>query len=209
MITIYNFSRGVRGLRVSWQCEEMGLPYRMEVVSFPPSPEYRAKHSLGTVPFLEDEGGVAISESVAMMLYLAGRYGPTPLLPKGDDPRLATVLERTVFGEATLGAGINPLLMAHFGAPEPDKRGWLVGAQERRIEQALGQVCEWLGTAPFLAGDELSLADISVSCALGIWLGALGKPLPDPLVAYRARLAERPAYQRARQKTQAAQPPAE
>jgi len=208
MITIYNFARGARGLRVCWQCEEMGLPYRFEAVPFPPSPEYRAKNWLGTVPFLEDEGGVALSESVAMMLYLAGRYGPTPLLPNGDDARLARVLERTVFGEATLGSGINPLLLAHFGAPEADKRGWLVGAQERRIEQALGQLCEWLGAGPFLAGDELSLADISVSCALGIWLGALNKPLPELLVAYRARLAERPAYQRARQKTQAARPPA-
>jgi hypothetical protein len=36
-----------------------------------------------------------------------------------------------------------------------------------------------------------------VSCALGIWKGALGKPLPDKLVAYRERLAARPAYQRA------------
>jgi glutathione S-transferase len=209
MITIYNFARGVRGLRACWQCEEMGLPYRVEAVSFPPSPEYRAKHALGTVPFLEDEGGVAISESVAMMLYLAHRYGPTPLLPSGGGPRAALVLERTVFGEATLGAGINPLLLAHFGAPEADKRSWLVGAQERRIEQALGQVCKWLGAEPFLAGDQFSLADISVSCALGMWLGALGKPLPEPLVAYRARLAERPTYQRAREKTQAAQQPAE
>jgi glutathione S-transferase len=36
-----------------------------------------------------------------------------------------------------------------------------------------------------------------VSCALGIWKGALGKALPDRLVAYRERLAARPAYQRA------------
>ena len=36
-----------------------------------------------------------------------------------------------------------------------------------------------------------------MSCALGIWKDALGKPLPDKLVAYRERLAARRAYQRA------------
>ena len=50
----------------------------------------------------------------------------------------------------------------------------------------------------FLAGAEFTLADISVSCALGIWQGALGKPLPEKLAAYQERLAARPAYQRAR-----------
>jgi len=44
---------------------------------------------------------------------------------------------------------------------------------------------------------DVTLADISVSCALGIWKGALDKPLPDKLVVYRERLAARPAYQRA------------
>src|SRR5262245_62991859 len=103
MIRIYNFARGARGLRVYWQCEEMALPYQVETVSFPTSAAYRARNPLGTVPFLEDEGGVAINESVAMMLYLAQKYGPTPLLPGKDDPILARVLQMTVFAEATLG----------------------------------------------------------------------------------------------------------
>jgi hypothetical protein len=37
MIRIHNFARGARGMRVFWQCEEMGLPYQVETVSFPPS----------------------------------------------------------------------------------------------------------------------------------------------------------------------------
>jgi glutathione S-transferase len=58
-------------------------------------------------------------------------------------------------------------------------------------------VADQLGDAPYLAGESFSLADISVSCALGIWKGALGLSIPDALVPYRERLAERPAYQRA------------
>ena len=46
MITIYNFRDGVRGIRVAWQCEEMGLPYKPVGFEFPVPPEFRAKHPL-------------------------------------------------------------------------------------------------------------------------------------------------------------------
>ena len=197
MIRVHNFARGARGLRVFWLCEEMGLPYQVATVSFPQSSAYLALNPLGSVPFLEDEGGLAINESIAIMLYLAQKYGPTPLLPDDDAARLARVLQMTVFGEATIGAGMNPLLAARFVAPEADKRNWSVRSQESRVEQAIRFVVDVLGAGPFLAGAELTLADISVSCALGIWQGALDKPIPDELVAYRERLAARPAYQRA------------
>ena len=81
MIVIYDFARGARGLRVIWQCEEMGLPYRVEAVSFPPSAAYRALNPLGTVPFLEDAGGVAINESVGIMLYLRSNMGRPHCFP--------------------------------------------------------------------------------------------------------------------------------
>jgi len=198
MIKIYNFERGARGLRAMWQCEEMGLAYEVETVTYPPSEAYRALHPLGSVPFLEDEGGVAMSESVAIMLYLAQKYGPTPLVPGKDDPALPRVLQMTVFGEATIGAGLNTLLAARFGAPEADKRNWSVFIQEQSVERAVRFVAEVLGANPFLAGDSLTLADISVSTALGIWRGALGHALPGELAAYQDRMAARPALQRAR-----------
>ncbi|AUX26420.1 glutathione S-transferase [Sorangium cellulosum] len=198
MIKVYNFARGARGLRVMWQCEEMGLPYQVETVSYPPSEAYLALNPLGSVPFLEDEGGVAIHESVAMMLYLAQRHGPTPLLPDKEDPALARVLQMTVFGEATIGAGVNALLTAHFGAPEGDKRNWSVRAHEASVERALRFTADLLGDRPFLAGERLTLADISVSTAVGIYRGVLGKALPDELVAYQERMAARPALERAR-----------
>jgi hypothetical protein len=81
MMKIYNFARGARGQRVMWLCEEMGLSYAVQNLSFPVATDYRALNPLGTVPFLEDAGGVALNESVAIMLYLAQRYGPTPFLP--------------------------------------------------------------------------------------------------------------------------------
>ena len=201
-ITIHNFPRGARGLRVAWQCEEMGLDYRCESVTYPPSPQYLALNPLGSVPFLQDQGGVAINESVAMMLYLAQAYGPTPLLPTAEAALRARVLQMTIFGEASLGAALNPLLAAHFAAPADDKRNWSVRGQEDRMARNLDYVAHILAGAPFLAGDDLTLADISVSTALGMWRGALGKSLPGSLATYQDRIAARPAYQRAQAKSQ-------
>jgi glutathione S-transferase len=204
MIRIHNFPRGARGQRVMWLCEEMGLAYEVAAVTFPPAEAYYALNPLGTAPFLEDAGGVAINESVAMLLYVAERYGPTPLLPDKDDPQFARVLQMTVFSEATFGAGMNPLMEAHFGAPEAEKRNWLVPALERRMDKALDYIARVLGEGPYIAGEAMSLADIALVTGFGVWRGALGKALPEPLAAYQARLAERPAYQQARARATAA-----
>jgi glutathione S-transferase len=202
MIKIHNFKRGARGLRAIWVCEEMGLPYESKTFDYPPPASYLALNPLGSVPFLEDVGGVAINESVAMMLYIAERYGPTPLLPAKNDPALARVLQMTVFGETALGAPMNTLMEAHFTAPDADKKNWSVRTTEKRAEKAIGYVENMLGDKPYLAGESFTLADISISTAFGMWKGALGKSVPDKLAAYRDRLAARPAYQRAQKNAQ-------
>jgi glutathione S-transferase len=197
MITIYNFDRGVRGLRVAWQCEEMGLAWRSEILGYPVPPEYRAKYPPGSVPFLEDDSGVAMGESVAMMLYLAQRYGPTPLLP-GDAAAMARTLQLTVFSEALLGGLMNPLIATRFVAPEGEKANWTHGFCEARIADGLDYAASLLGEAEFLVDGGLTLADIAISTTLGMWKGALDKDIPAPLTAHRDRMMARPAYERAK-----------
>ena len=197
-MTIHNFARGARGQRVMWLCEEMGLPYAVQNHSFPVPADYRALNPLGTVPFLEDDGGVAINESVAMMLYVAQQHGPTPLLPTDNAALMAKCLQLTLFGETELGMNLNPLLAAHFMAGEADKRNWSVIGLEQRVKRAIQHAETLIHGRSYLVGDDLTLADISVSCGLGIWQGALGGQPPEALTAYQDRLRARPAYQRAR-----------
>jgi glutathione S-transferase len=208
MLRIYNFTRGARGLRIMWQCEEMALPYMVEVLSYPVSEAYRARNPLGTVPFLEDDAsGVGMSESVAILLYLAQRYGPTPLLPRADDPNLPLVLEMAELGEATLGAALNPLIATRFSAPEAEKRNWSASFLEARVEVAVSYVERKLANASFLAGDAFTLADISVVPALLMWRGIFARVLTQPLAAYVERATSRPAYGRARARCDAQAPP--
>ena len=63
----------------------------------------------------------------------------------------------------SLGAGMNTLMMAHFAAPDADKRNWSVGAQESRIEDGLTYVSGILGDNDYLAGDQFTIADIAVA----------------------------------------------
>jgi glutathione S-transferase len=195
MITIHNFNRGIRGVRVVWVCEEMGLDYRAVAFEYPVPAEYRAKYPPGSVPFLEDEGGVGIGESVAQMLYLAQRYGPTPLLPS-DPAAMARVLQLTVGAEASLGGLMNPLMGTKFAAPEDQKVNWTNGFCEARAGEMLGYF-ESLLAGDHFVGDGLTLADIAVSTSLGMWQGALGLEVPPRLAAHRARMQQRPAYQKA------------
>jgi glutathione S-transferase len=203
MIRIHNFPHGARGVRVGWVCEEMGLPYAFSPVNYPPSPEYLAQHPLGTVPFLED-GDVKLHESVAIMLYLAQRYGPTPLAPESD-PERAQVLQWTVFGEASLGACLNPLLTVRYGgAPEAEQAGWTVKALQNGFRRYLAPLEARLADRDFLVGDGLTLADISVVTALQVWRGGLNGALPEVLTRYVDRCAASGAYQKASEAQRAA-----
>jgi glutathione S-transferase len=197
MLKIHNFARGARGLRVVWLCEEMGLTYSLANHPFPTPPAYRALNPLGTVPFLEDESGVGLSESIAILLYLAQTYGPTPLLPTGQAALFARCLQLALFGETELGMNLNPLIAARFLAGAGDKRNWSVVGLEQRVERAVAYAESLIAQRSYLVGEALTLADLSVSCGLTIWQSALDGVLPAGLKAYQERLALRPAYQRA------------
>lgn len=200
MIRIHHLQRS-RSFRIVWQCEEMGLPYEIAPVSWPPNEAYRKINPVGSVPYLEDlRTGAALNESVAMMLYLATEYGPTPLMPGKGDPSMARAYQFLIFGEASLGSSGNVLVGAKFLAPEEHKSNWSVGDARRRLMQCFSYAAESLGDRPFLAGDAFTLADISVGFVLGTARSSIldmEKDLPPALLAYHDRLKGRPAYQRA------------
>lgn len=199
MLKIHHMPRA-RGLRVIWQCEEMGLPYEIAPVTFPIPDSYVALNPMAALPFLEDDGGVAINESVAMMLYIAEKYGPTPLLPPPSDKAFARVLQMVVFGEATIGMYGNILVSAKFFAPDDQKSNWSVDYARTKMLKGMAYAESLLHTAPWLAGDVFTLADISVGYGIGVarspMLG-MEKDLSPALLAYHDRLVARPAYQRA------------
>jgi glutathione S-transferase len=192
MLKIFDFLRGARGLRSAWLCEEMGVRYEFTPVTFPPQPEYVAINPSGRVPYLRD-GDVGMGESIAMMLYVAERFGPTDLLPR-EPALLARVLELTIFGEASLAAHMDVLLAVKFGGAPGGSGGWSEGVARSQLQRSMQHVMTALAAGPMICGDRFTMADISIATALYILRGALQQDLPAPLIVYLDLVQSRAAY---------------
>lgn len=200
MIRIHHLPRA-RSLRLIWQCEEMGLEYETTPVSWPPNEAYLKLNPMGSIPFMEDlDTGVSLNESVAIMLYLATQYGPTPLLPGKGDPAMPRTMQFLIFGEASLGQPGNVQVAAKYMAPDEQKTNWSASDARRRMLKGFTYVASELGDGPYIAGDRFTLADISIGFGVGFARGPIldmADELPPALLAYHDRLATRPAFERA------------
>ena len=196
MLQIFHSPRA-RSQRIVWLCEEMNVVYEVRVEKFgEPSPEFLAASPLGVFPALRD-GDVSMIESVAMMMYIMGKYGPTELEVRSDNADYARYLQYLHFGEASMAMYGNGLIATKFRAPEAERKNWtatyLNDALKKRVDFLEGQ----LASMPFVVGDRFTAADISVGYALGMAKFAANFELPEHCTSYLSRLSERPAYQRA------------
>jgi glutathione S-transferase len=103
-LTLY-FSVLSRSFTARWMLEELGVPYRVETVDIrkgaQKAPEYLLLNPMGKVPTLTD-GDAVVTETAAICLYLADRYGYGVLAPRIEDAERAAFLRWTVFSTAVL-----------------------------------------------------------------------------------------------------------
>jgi glutathione S-transferase len=185
-----------RGRIARWMLEEVGRPYRTEVLDYGPpmkAPQYLALNPMGKVPTIVHRG-VVVSEAAAICAYLADAFPDAGLAPPADSPLRGPYYRWLFFaagpGEAAITAKSLGLL-----APE-DKRGQAgYGAFEdvvNALEFAVGQ-------GPYLLGERFSAADVYVGSQIG-WGMMFGTLERRPAFeAYVGRIQSREAAQRARQ----------
>jgi glutathione S-transferase len=196
MLTIFHTPR-TRSLRIVWLCEEMGLPYQLQIVPFgAPTPELLAVNPLGALPALVD-GDVTMIESIAIMQYIMTKYGPTELALTPTDAHYAKYLQYLQFGESGLAMYGNPLIATKFRAPEDKRDNWTVDYLKQTVVQRLAYAETQLGDGPYITGSRFTAADISLGYTVGIAEFAVGAKLSPALQAYSELLVARPAYQRA------------
>jgi len=198
MITVWG-GQTSRSLRAVWVLEEMGLPYRLrhvDMLAAEKDPAWLAINPGDFLPAIQD-GDVTMVESVAIMEYLMGRYGPTPLQPLPDDPAFPTYQQFLHMGEAGLATLIMVPLVSGFIAPEEERDNWGARWARECVERRLLLVRRQLGAAPYMAGDRFTAADISVTYALNLAANHSGFGLSDAEQAYLARTTGRDAYKRA------------
>lgn len=188
-----------RSFRALWTLEELGLPYELKLLPFPPrfrAPEYLEVNPLGTIPFLED-GATRMSESAAIAQYLATRDGPTPLAVQPGEDGYGAWLNWLHFGEATLT--FPQTLVLRYRVLEPDRAPQVADDYARWFLSRLKGVERALADRDWLVAGRFTAADISVGYAL-LLAGQLKlhEQFPDGVAAYWERLKARDGFQRAK-----------
>lgn len=189
-----------RSFRALWALEELGLPYELHVMPFPPritTPDYLEVNPLGTIPAMRD-GETFMTESAAITQYLVTRYGPTPLAVDLDDPAYGAWLNWLHFGEATLT--FPQTLVLRYRQHEPDRAPQVADDYARWFLSRLRHVERAMAKGEWLCAGRFTAADISVGYAL-LLAGDLGlsEQFKPGVAAYWQRLSARPAFQAARQ----------
>jgi glutathione S-transferase len=195
-ITLY-FSPASRSFTPRWLLEELGLPYRVELVDLrtgaQKSPAYLRINPMGKVPALTD-GDVVVAESPAICMYLADRYSYGELAPKIDEACRGAYLRWMIFSTAVFEPAI--YVNERQDVAAASGRGW---GDRDTVLGALDQV---LTTNSFLLGERFTAADVMLGSLLSIALfnKRISAP-PRALTDYDKRLSSRPAYQRAAEAT--------
>jgi glutathione S-transferase len=200
MIELYHCA-DARSFRALWALEEMGLPYKLHLLPFPPrirQPAYLEANPLGTIPLLVD-GDTRMTESSAIVQYLATRYGPTDLAIVPDEAGYGEWLNWLHFGEATLT--FPQTLVLRYRILEPEAR---------RLPQAADDYAQWfhsrlrhvermLANREWLVGGRFTMADISVGYALLLAKSLkIDNGFPPKVAAYWERLKAREGFGRAK-----------
>jgi glutathione S-transferase len=185
-----------RGQIVRWMLEELGVPYRTEVLEYAASmksPEYLAINPMGKVPAIK-HGGVVVTEAGAICAYLADAFPQAGLAPPLGDKRRGPYFRWMFFAAGPLEQAITN---QNFGVEITPDRKRMVGYG--CYEDAINAAETALTAGDYLLGDQFSAADVYFGSAIGFFL-QFGSIPPRPLfTAYAERLRSRPAAIRARE----------
>jgi glutathione S-transferase len=184
-----------RPIRVAWMLEELGEPYELTTMTWEEGKgaEHLARHPLGRVPVLEDSEG-PLFESVAICLHLADMHPEAGLIPPPGTHERALVYQWSCFAPAELEP---PLIEAAIQAERDPERAAKALA---RFEAGTGALSSALDGKDYLVGERFTVADVLIGTTVG-FTKRTGHELPADLQEYCERLTERPAYQRAFERT--------
>lgn len=183
---------------------EKGLPVRLEAAPpWAPGPELAARNPAQTIPVLVDEpptgGEIAVCPAQAIAEYLEEAYGAPALMPATSAGRAETRRLSSWFDEK-FEREVNAHLLRRKvderlqGRRRADPESWRAGLEA--LSWHLDYLTWLLEQRPFLAGDKMTIADLSAAAHLSTndYLGVV--PWTDfPLVKeWYARLKCRPSF---------------
>lgn len=199
MITIHHLGVS-QSERIVWLMEELGLPYRLKWYHRKPNrlapDELLALHPTALAPVIEDDD-VVLTESAVIVEYLCHRHAGAGMTVRPEQPNYYEYLYWMHFNNSAMGLRFTKsVLAAGASGPVADTMSEVAHRREERYYKYLDRR---LGESPFLAGPELTCADIMVVYRLTTALLFGGRPINDlpNAIVYVKRIEARPAYQKA------------
>ncbi|MCK8783697.1 glutathione S-transferase family protein [Roseomonas sp. NAR14] len=183
-----------RGRVVRWMLEEVGQPYRTELLDYGTTmkaPEYLAINPMGKVPALR-HGGTVVTEVAAICAYLADAFPEAGLAPPPGDRQRGPYYRWLFFVAGPLEAA---WANTSIGLVPPKDKERMIGYGN--LATVLDTIENAVAGRSFLAGDRFSAADLYLAAMLGFGMqfGSIEKR--PAFERYVARHDERPAHRRA------------
>ena len=182
--------------------EESGVPFEVQMISFDngdaEKPEFLALNPQGAVPVLEIEKGVALTEGVAIMKYIAAQAKEQTVFPKNGIEHFRA-LEWLNFITTELHKGTYGMLFASENYIKDEKICAEFDQKVRtNLYTKLDLVNQKLEGKTWCLGKDFSIVDAYLFTVIG-WSKYVEVDLTPykNITAFQARVFERPAVQRA------------
>jgi glutathione S-transferase len=184
-----------RGRIARWMLEEVGQPYRTEVLEYGTTmkaPAYLAINPMGKVPAVR-HGEAVVTEAAAICAYLADAFPEAGVAPAPGSPERAAYYRWLFFAAGPVEAAV---VNKALGVVVPPERKPMVGYGS--LDEVLDALEGALSRGDHILGERFSAADVYVGSQLGwgMMFGTIDKRAT--FERYFARLSARPAAQRAR-----------
>jgi len=193
-IVFYHNPRS-RAQMVHWMLEEAGAPYRIVLIDLEKgehkTPAFLALNPMGKLPTIVHRG-VVVTETAAIIAYLADTFPAAELAPPPGDAARGTYYRWLFFGAGCIEPAVLDKLMKR---PEIERKG---AAGWGSYDDVVATLKKALAGGPYLLGDKFSAADVYIGSEIrfAMTFGAPGLKGEKVFDDYVARLSARPAAQR-------------
>jgi glutathione S-transferase len=184
-----------RGRIVRWMLEEVGQPYRTEIMQYGTlkEPAYLAVNPMGKVPAIQ-HGDTVVTEGAAICAYLADAFPQAGLAPPLGDRLRGPYFRWLFFAAGPVEAAVTNKSL-----------GVTVSGDQRRMvgygsfEEAMDVLESAVAGREYLVGDRFTAADVYCGSQIG-WGLTFGTIEKRPAFEkYWAGISSRPAAARARE----------
>jgi glutathione S-transferase len=185
-----------RGRIARWMLEEVGQPYKIEVLDYTSAmkaPAYLAINPMGKVPALR-HGGAVVTETAAICAYLADAFPQAKLAPPPGDKLRAPYYRWLFFSAGPVEAAVSNKTLG-FVVP-PDRERMIGYGNIARVFDTLEAA---LSRADYLAGNNFTAADLYVGAQIGFGMMFGGIEKRPVFEKYWQRVSIRPASVRAKE----------